>query len=214
MMKTMKRILSGLFFVMLLSFNHTAIAQMRGGGRMGQGRSGHGNVHSQQKMRINVRKMAALHLYDEHKVLKKLRIKNKEQARKISALLQDYNRAVRNIELKYHDRIREAKRMAKEAGSNSYQAGNDTGMQLVRKQIRLKLAPVRKEVMVHQQELNRKMKQLLNKKQYKKWLKYQRKKNRIRSQNQTQMHNRNKRSGHGSRRGGGIRGGGGRGMYR
>ncbi len=213
-MKMIKRIFPALALVLLLMFNHTAVAQMHGGGRMGQGRSGREHAGSQQPRRINVRKMAALYLYDEHKVLKKLRVKNKEKARKISALLQDYNRAVRNIELKYHDRIREAKRMAKEAGSNSYQAGNDTGMQLVRKQIRLKLAPVRKEVMVHQQELNRKMKQLLNKKQYKKWLKYQRKKNRIRSQNQTQLHSRNNRSGHGSRKGGGMRGGGGRGMYR
>ena len=70
--------------MLILSFiSVVSFAQMRGG--MGRGHRGNGNSSMQASgaMQININKLAGLIVYDEDKLLKKLKIKKEEKARKV-----------------------------------------------------------------------------------------------------------------------------------
>jgi len=200
----MKSLLFTILFSILIAL--PVHSQMRGGGGgMGGGRMGGAQSQAQSMMKFDVEKMAGLAPYDEDKVLKKIKVKKEPKVSQVRALLRDYNKSIENIKLKHHQRIEETKNFVRTKRAEAQQNRDFEMMQVVRQEAQERLEPVREEVRAQQKVLNQKMKELLSKRQYKKWKKYLKKRKKSASSNS---------SNNSSMRGRGMRqGGGGGGMF-
>jgi len=195
--------MKSLFFTFLFSILIIipSYSQMRGGGGgMGGGRMGGGQSQVQSMMRFDVEKMAGLAPYDEDKVLKKIKVKKEPKISKVRALIRNYNKSIENIKLKYHQRIEETKNFVRIKRAEAQQNRDFEMMQVVRQEAQERLEPVREEIRAQQKILNQKMKDVLNKRQYKKWKKYQKKRKKAASSN---SNNNSSMRGRGMRQGGG-----------
>jgi len=150
-----------------------SFSQMRGGGmkRGGHGRNGQG-MQQQEMQGFNINRMAGIVMYDENKVLKKLKIKDLKKAQKIRTYIRDYNKKMEGLKLKYYKEIKTAKAMAEAKRKEAMQKQDREIMRDARSEIREKLAPVRNEAKQYQNLLNEKMEKILSEKKLKKWKKY------------------------------------------
>ncbi len=194
-----KALLLGLILVFTSSF-----AQMQGRGGMGRRGMGGGGNPQQAAMKIDVEKMSGIVYYDDKKIIKKLKIKDKEKQQLVKKYIYEYNKKMDEIKLKYHQQIKETKAYMEEKKREAMQNRDFEAMQRAKYRVKEKMAPVREETRMQKKILNEKMQQLLSKKQYKKWKKYVKKKNKVPSMQNNQNDMRKRGGMRGGMRGGGM----------
>lgn len=171
----MKRIIY--LAILLLNINFYAQRSGGGGGRGGGMQNQQGQQNSSKPRVFKSTEAAGLFSYDVEKVIKKLKVKDETTEASIAKLLKDYNFEIKEITLlnaeKFQDfdKLVNAEMQIRRSSGNQRSSNNeDNG---IREKIQKALRPIRSEVMEKEEKLNEDLEALLSKKQYKKWLKYQ-----------------------------------------
>ncbi|MFD2727791.1 hypothetical protein [Hyunsoonleella rubra] len=184
------------FMLLIFVFLSTALyAQppgngMQGGRGQGGGQRGGQGFQERQTPDFDAYKQAGIFYYDEAEVVKKIKIKkNKNLEIKVKQAVINYNSKIEelrfmntynfdtlNIYMNTAKNIAMALRiqnMMDGGQSGMSQPNEDNPMRTAMLESRKKIRPVRMEVMRQEEILNNKLLEYLNKKQYARWLKYQ-----------------------------------------
>ena len=209
-------------------------AQPGGGGGGGQGGGQGGQQRQRPEMReFNAAEVVGIFNYDDVEVLKKLKLKKKNQdlQLKVRRAIINYNNKINEIALLNKDNFdtlnvfvnammkeRSANRGQRDQGDQNDQMGGDDDRrggtndaskgerEKTKELIEQKINPARIGVRKAEKKLNEELKSILSEKLYNKWLKYQEKvKDDLNPKEETQQNNNR-----GGMQGGGMQGGGGR----
>jgi len=176
----MKKIL--LFFILVNAF--TAEAQYR---------NGRGNGQRQQRQRqmtqapqkapepnFKVEEYIGLVFYDIKKTLKKTSIKNStKEGKEFSKLLTSYNKSIRDMARINSFLLKNTKTMVENYQKKTMKSGDFSEQPKVFKKMNENLKPISSFLKDEDLRLNTKLKDLLSIKQYKNWIKYNKKLNKI-----------------------------------
>lgn len=187
----MKNILA-IVFVLGISLTY---AQPGGGGMGGQQQGGGmgqrgGMQQQQEKMpEFNASQVAGIFKYDVEEAVKRIKIKkDKKLIQSVSRAIGTYNINMDEIALLNKDNFdtlnvyvnttlksKRGQKGGQQMGSNndSRREGSDSKMDDPNELIKAKIDPAKAAVNKQEQNLNKTLEALLNKKQYAKWLKYQ-----------------------------------------
>jgi hypothetical protein len=157
--------------VLLFSLGLNAQPPGGGGGRGQQNQNRQGEDKSEIK-KFKASEVAGIFYYDIEKVVKKLKVKKEEEQSPIKKAIRNYNFKIKEILL-----LNAVKFSDLDILVNSMSKGKDNDARLqVRKKVGEVVKPIRDRVHENEKELNLILKGLLSEKQFKKWLKYQKKK--------------------------------------
>lgn len=177
-----------IFLVVLLftSFNFYAQGQS-GGERSPQNQNRQGGEQREVK-EFNASAAAGIFYYDIKKVIKKIKVKDKNTQNIVKKALKDYNFKIKEIAFLNSEKFMGLNVVMKTLkGANIRQGNrndnNDDGVGNpvtnkrggIRGKIQNIIRPVRKEIRGHEERLNETLENVLSEKQNKKWLKYQKK---------------------------------------
>ncbi|KJD36201.1 hypothetical protein PW52_06265 [Tamlana sedimentorum] len=186
----MKALLS---LVLILSFEFV-VAQpggggmMGGGGMRGGGQGGQQNQERQEMPEFDAAKVAGIFNYDDAEVLKKIKLKKKEESLtlEVRKAINTYNVRVNEIALLNKDNFdtlnvyvkavresQQANRGQNQSFDRSEQDREDDPRFKVMELVKEKTEPVKALVVKEEDKLNQKMQTLLDEKKYNKWLDYQ-----------------------------------------
>lgn len=160
-------------------------------------------VFSQEppKMPKFIAKNAAnIFYYDSNEVAEKVKIKKDEIENLTKKSLRIYNNKIKDISFLNFQKLRDLEMIVNTMGEQA-SSNRDLAMK-IRKKIQETILPIRDSIKIKEGELNKSLEDVLSKKQYKKWIKYQKNKKRAllpkppksnNNQNQSPMGNRNQR---------------------
>ncbi|QNM86832.1 hypothetical protein H9W90_06910 [Polaribacter pectinis] len=155
------------------------------------------------KMPKYIAKNAAnIFYYDSNEVIDKIKVKKDEIGNLTKKSLRVYNNKIKDVSFLNFQKLQDLEMVVNTLGEQA-SSDRDLAMKL-RKQIEETIIPIRDSVKKNEDKLNKSLKDVLSKKQYKKWLKYQKKKKQEllpkppksnNNQNQSSMGNRNRSRG-------------------
>ena len=152
-------------------------------------------------LKYDAENSANIFYYQIDEVAKKIKVK-KEQVKNVTRkALIDYNNKIKDISFLNFQELRELETLINSVG-DQVRGNPDLGRKL-RKNIEIVILPIRDSIEVHEKKLNSALETILSKRQYKRWLKYQRNQKRSllperpRSNNQSIPSNMNRRSNRG-----------------
>lgn len=122
--------------------------------------------------KYNAKNAATIFYYNFSEVPKKIKVKKDSTKDKTIAALRLYNDKIKKISFLNTPKLQEIELTINTLGKQLY-SNRDLAAQ-VRKKVELTVLPVRDSVAVHEKVLNEYLESFLSKRQYKKWLKYQR----------------------------------------
>ena len=122
--------------------------------------------------KYNAKNAATIFYYNFSEVPKKIKVKKDITKNKTIAALRSYNDKIKKISFLNTPKLKEIELTINSLGKQLY-SDRDLA-ERVRKKVELTVFPVRDSVAVHERVLNESLKSFLSKRQYKKWLKYQR----------------------------------------
>jgi hypothetical protein len=187
-----------LLFVAMLLVSVQFSAQHSGGRRGGS--SGQGQESTSREVKeFKASDVVGIFYYDESEIIKKLKVKDKDKQYLVKKELSNYNTNVREISFLNSEKFSDLN-VVINATRNS---GDRESGSKMREKVEEIVKPVKEEVLVHEEELNRKLENILSEKQLKKWIKYQ--KNKKESLQPKQPQNKNAGSRSNTNRGGGLR---------
>ena len=128
---------------------------------------------AQQPLDFNAEDAAGIFTYDEEKVIKKLKVEDKDIKQTITNSIGEYNLQMYQLSDKYAATFSELDAYFDRQIKVAMQQRDRSQMDGVKSRIRETIPPIRQEVLVHEKELNASMESALDEKQYSKWLKYQ-----------------------------------------
>lgn len=117
---------------------------------------------------------AGIFYYNVNEAQKKVKIKKDKKIISFSKALRNYNDQIKDISFLNSANLNEVELTVNSMGQQAYT--NPELRNRLRKLIEEKVIPVKDSVSQHEKELNKKLKSFLSKKQFKKWLRYQRSK--------------------------------------
>ena len=170
-----KRIL----LVTLLSIGFSTLAQI------GMGNRGMGNQRMRQmapppsanKPNFEVDKYLGIVIYDIENVAKKSSISlSSDTGKQFKNILTDYNKRIKDFRRINSFTLRNTKEMVESFQKKARESQDLSGSQEVQKKMAENLKPIAETLKKEDIKLNKVIKKLLSEKQYKKWIKYNRKK--------------------------------------
>ena len=167
--------------IIFLTFNLYAQPLGGGGGRRSQGQNPQ-SEQSQEVKKFSASDAAGLFYYDIEKVVKKIKVKDEKSQYAVKKALRNYNFRIKEIlflnsenlsglDLVISSLPKPSKEERNQSSEDKSAENNDR-----RKIIGNIIGPIRKEVKIHERELNQILEDILSEKQQKKWLKYQKSK--------------------------------------
>ncbi|MEO9570411.1 MAG: hypothetical protein ABJH82_02385 [Polaribacter sp.] len=164
--------MKNIIFILITFLTYTILAQPPGGGgRRQQGTSAQSN-QTQKPVKFNASNMAGIFYYDIEDVIKKTKVKEENNQFLVSKELKNYNFKVKEISF-----LNSKKFTDLDAVVNSIPQGGDIEViKKLRTKIDELIKPVREDIHEMEKVLNDNLSKILSEKQFKKWLKYQKKK--------------------------------------
>lgn len=122
--------------------------------------------------KYNAKNAATIFYYNYSEVPSKIKVKDDATKNKTFKALKVYNSKVKKISFLNTPQLQELELTINSLGKQLY--SNRDLADKVRKKVQKTILPIRDSIKVHQKTLNDDLKSFLSKKQFKKWLKYQR----------------------------------------
>lgn len=122
--------------------------------------------------KYNAKNAAGIFYYDDVEASKKIKLKKDDKKLAFSKAIRNYNSKIKDISFLNTPKLNETDLTVNAIGEQAFR-DRDLASR-VRKIIEENVMPVRDSVLKNEKVLNTKLESLLNKKQYKKWLRYQR----------------------------------------
>lgn len=130
----------------------------------------------QPKFKYEVEKFLGIVIYDIEKSAKKSKIKLSSKEGKIfSKTLMAYNKEIKAIRRINSFTLRSTREMVENFQRNAQKTGDAAGQKKIQETMMASLKPISKILKVKDLTLDKTLKNLLSAKQYKKWIKYNRK---------------------------------------
>lgn len=132
------------------------------------------------KPNFEVKKYIGIIVYDIPKTAKKSSIKlSSKQGKQFSKIITDYNKSTQDITRINTFVLRSTKEMLESFHKKALKSGDFSNQPKVYKKMVENLKPISEIIKKEDKELDKKIKALLSKKQYKKWIKYNKRLNKI-----------------------------------
>lgn len=148
----------------------------RGGMRNGRQRQMIQNPRKAPEPNFQVEKYLGIVIYDIEKAAKKSSIKlSSEEGKKFSSLLKKYNREIKDIRRINSFTLKSTKEMMENFQKNAQKNGDFSDRTKVQQTMVKNLTPISEALRVKDRVFDKSIKELLSEKQYKKWLKFNRK---------------------------------------
>lgn len=163
-----------LFFFLILLFTIFSHAQMRNG--MGQRRLPQTQQQPPAQPDFKVEKYMGIVIYDVKKAAKKSGVKlSSKTGKAFSTALTKYNKDIGDIKRINSFVLKSTKDLVDNFQKNSMKTGDFSNRQKVMKQMQENLKPISETLKKEDLAFDKKMKNMLSEKQYKKWIKYNKK---------------------------------------
>ena len=128
------------------------------------------------EFKYEIEKYLGIVIYDIERAAKKSKIKRSStKGKKFSSILTAYNKEIKAIRRINSFTLRSTKEMVESFQKNSQKTGDATGQRRVQETMRASLKPITDILETKDLVLDKKIRELLSAKQYKKWIKYNRK---------------------------------------
>jgi hypothetical protein len=138
------------------------------------------NQRKPPKPNFEVKKYLGIIVYDISKAAKKSGIKlSTKEGKQFSKIITDYTKSTQEIARINTFVIRSTKEMVENFQEKAMKSGDLSNQPKVYKKMVENLKPISEIIKKEDKELNKKIKALLSKKQYKKWIKYNKKLNKV-----------------------------------
>jgi 5-hydroxyisourate hydrolase-like protein (transthyretin family) len=132
------------------------------------------------KPKFEVEKFLGIIVYDINKAAKKSSIKlSSKVGKEFSKVLTKFNKDIKGITRINSFSLRETKEMVESFQKKAMDTGDYSNQRNVQKKMNERLKPIAVTLRVEDRKLDKIMKVLLSEKQYKKWIKYNKKKHKI-----------------------------------
>jgi hypothetical protein len=169
-----------IILLLILGCSFTTNAQFGNGQRNGQRQQRQRQMpQTNQKApepKFEVKKYLRIVIYDIKKAAKKSRIKlSSKEGKEFSKVLTKYNKDLKDITRINSFLLRSTKEMVESFQKKSMESGDFSDQMNVQKKMNKHLKPIAKTLRKEDIKLDKTMKGLLSKNQYKKWIKYNRK---------------------------------------
>ena len=128
---------------------------------------------AQQPPNFKSEEAAGIYTYDIDKVIKKLKIEDAETQQSIYAPVHAFNASMDQLSVTHAQTFNDLDAKFSSQVKIAMQRRDRSVMDGVKTEIKQTIPPIRKEVMMHEAQLNTSMESVLDEKQYKKWLSYQ-----------------------------------------
>lgn len=159
-------------FLVLLLFTLSLSAQFRNRNNLG-GYPNTSNTGASSIPKFNAAEAAGLIEYDIKKTCKKIGVKQKSDAgKKVVSALTTYNKSVKDVSRINSIALNDLEKNYKSAYKTAQETKDFASIRTLRGQIKAVLTPIRKVAAENDSILNVNLKEVLNKKQLKKWKKY------------------------------------------
>lgn len=157
---------SGLFSaILLISVSLSAQVQ-------GQRRSQNRNQGQRSMPAFNAKNAVGIIKYNAKKIIKKTNIKNEEKRGEVVKVFSAYNQTIDEIKLLNSEKLKDVERFVNETQKNAMATRDRDAMRFARKKANEKLAPIKNQIIIADQELNTSLKQILSEEQFERWMKY------------------------------------------
>ncbi len=167
-----------IFFISLITSLST-LAQI-GMGNRGMGRQRMGQMNQTPntvKPKFEVDKYLGIVIYEIEKVAKKSGIKlSSETGKQFKNIITDYNKRIKDFRRINSFTLRNTKEMVESFQKTAQESKDFSGYEAIQKKMAENLKPIAETLKNEDIKLNTIIKKLLSEKQYKKWIKYNRKK--------------------------------------
>ena len=137
-------------------------------------------MHQQEapKPNFKVKEFIGIIIYDIEKAAKKSGVKKaSKKGKEFSRILSEYNKETKDITRINSFLLRSTKEMVENFQKAAMKNGDYSEQAKVQKEMISRLKPIGEAIREEDKKLNTAIKKLLTEKQYKKWIKYNRKKN-------------------------------------
>ncbi|WP_298880987.1 hypothetical protein [uncultured Polaribacter sp.] len=163
----MKKIL----FILIAFLTLNVFAQPPGGrGRRGDGQGPSSN-NNQKAQKFNASNVAGIFYYDIEKAIKKTKVKKEEKQLSVKKIIKNYNLKIKEISFLNSQKFSDLNLVVNSGSKNILP---EERMKM-RKKVNEIIRPIRDEIHELEKELNNNLEEILTEKQFKKWLKYQKK---------------------------------------
>ncbi|MBU3012178.1 hypothetical protein KO506_12245 [Polaribacter vadi] len=160
-----------IFFAALLLVNSLIFSQgMRngGGGMNQQNRQG----ETREVKEFKASEAAGIFYYETDVVIKKIKVKDDQLKIKVKKVISNYNFKVKEIAFLNSVKFSDLNVVV----NTSMSSGNREEGVKMREKVEEVIKPVKEEILIHEEELNKNLENILSEKQFKKWVKYQKNK--------------------------------------
>ncbi|PWG05888.1 hypothetical protein [Polaribacter aquimarinus] len=170
--------MKNLFILFILVFTIVSQAQMRNNGVR---QNGLPQVHdAPPKPNFQVEKQVGIVIYDVKKAVKKSGVKlSSKTGKTFSKTLESYNKSINDIKRINSFLLKSTKVMVESFQKKAIKTGDFSEQPRVYKKVQENLKPITETLKAEDKKLDKKVKNLLSKKQYKKWIKFNKKLNKI-----------------------------------
>lgn len=166
-------------YLLILTLLTSFLAQSqlnRGGMRNGRQRQMIQNPRKAPEPNFQVEKYLGIVIYDIEKAAKKSSIETSSTEGKLfSKLLLEYNREIKEIRRINSFTLRSTKEMMENFQKKARESGNFSERTKVQQKMIKNLTPISEALKLKDKKFNTSVKRILSEKQYKKWIKYNRK---------------------------------------
>ncbi len=157
---------SGLFSaILLISVSLSAQVQ-------GQRNSQNRNQSQRSMPAFNAENAVGIIKYNAKKIIKKTNIKNEDKRREVAKIFSVYNQTISEIKLLNSEKLKGVERYVNDTQKNAMATRDLEAMRFSRKVANEKLAPIKNQIIIADQELNTSLKQILLEEQFERSLKY------------------------------------------
>lgn len=167
--------------ILLLILGATFSTQAQYGNGQRQGQRQRLQPRTQQKPPkpiFEAEKYLNIITYDIKKTAKKSGVKlSSEQGKKFSKILSTYNKSIKDISRINSFTLKSMKKLAENSQALAQKSGDYSNLRNVKKTVDKNFKPIIETLKKEDKELNLSIKKLLQQKQYKKWIKYNKKLN-------------------------------------
>lgn len=163
--------------LLFTSFNFYAQGQRGGNGVGGRQPQNQNRQQGERKVvKFKASNVAGIFYYNAKRVTKKIKVKDDEKAAIIKQAILEYNTKIKEIAFVNSEKFKSLNEMMnslRNSQSRNQQNNDADERQEMRKKIGEVIRPARRDIRAEEEKLNAVMKEILDKKQNNKWLKYQ-----------------------------------------
>lgn len=162
--------MKNILFILIAFLTLNLYSQRGGGGRRQQGQNPQ-SEREQKQVKFNASNLVGIFYYDIEEVIKKTKVKDDKKRFSVRKELKNYNLKIKEISFLNSTKFADLDLVVNSASKN---VGNEARMKM-RKKVNEIISPIRDEIHEIEKDLNNNLEEVLTEKQFKKWLKYQKK---------------------------------------